>query len=181
MEAPCENCDQNRRHFLKEAGAIAISGVAVAVPAAAGLAVFLDPLRRRSGPSELVRVASLESLPKDGSPKQFSIVADRTDAWNRYASVPVGAVYLRRAGDKVEALNVVCPHAGCFVNYLSDRKQFLCPCHNSLFALDGSLANLKSPSARAMDALEVELRNGTEIWVRFQNFQTGKPEKIPAA
>jgi hypothetical protein len=32
-----------------------------------------------------------------------------------------------------------------------------------------------------MDALEVEVRGGKEIWVAFQNFQTGRAEKIPVA
>jgi hypothetical protein len=32
-----------------------------------------------------------------------------------------------------------------------------------------------------MDTLEVELRNGTEVWVKFQNFEAGKAKKIAVA
>jgi Rieske Fe-S protein len=94
----------------------------------------------------------------------------------------VGAVYLRKVGpDKVHALNVVCPHAGCFVSYAPDRSGYLCPCHNSTFGLDGSLKDAASPSPRAMDELEVEVRGGKEVWVKFQNFRAGVAKKIPAA
>ena len=110
------------------------------------------------------------------------MVANRSDAWNKYPHVPVGAVYLRRTGDKtIQALNVVCPHAGCFVDYVEDRKSFLCPCHSSSFALNGTIADPKSPSARPLDSLEVEIRNGAEIWVKFQNFRAGQAEKTPVA
>ena len=44
--------------------------------------------------------------------------------------------------------------------------------------IDGTIADPKSPSPRAMDELEAEVRNG-EVWVRFQNFRKGSPEKIP--
>jgi hypothetical protein len=30
-----------------------------------------------------------------------------------------------------------------------------------------------------MDELDVEIRKGDEIWVRFQDFATAKEEKIP--
>jgi menaquinol-cytochrome c reductase iron-sulfur subunit len=96
--------------------------------------------------------------------------------------VPIGAVYLRKTEtNQVIALNVVCPHAGCFVEFNSSRKVFSCPCHNSRFSLDGAIADRKSPSPRALDALEVEIRNQSEIWVKFQNFIAGHAEKIPVS
>lgn len=174
--------DSERRGFIKKACALLIGGVTVLLPTAAGLAVFFDPLRRKSQVGGKMRVTSLESLPKDGTPRKFSIRADRSDAWNKYPHAPVGAVYLRRAGEKkVEALNVICPHAGCFVDYRPGSRSFLCPCHNSKFNLDGTIADPRSPSPRPLDALEVEIRNETEVWVQFLNFRIGHAEKIPLA
>jgi Rieske Fe-S protein len=94
----------------------------------------------------------------------------------------VGAVYLQRlAGKQVRALNVVCPHAGCFVDFRGAESCFHCPCHNSSFSLDGKVLDPKSPSPRALDDLPVEVRNGTEIWVQFQNFRAGVKEKTPVS
>ncbi|MBI4663726.1 MAG: Rieske 2Fe-2S domain-containing protein [Verrucomicrobia bacterium] len=182
MDQPERLPKPGRRDFLKKAGSVFVGGLAATVPMAAGFTVFVDPLRRQGQNGDFVRVASIESLPADGVPRRFSIVADRSDAWNKSMQVPVGAVYLRRSADqKIEALNVVCPHLGCFVDYLAGEKGFSCPCHNSKFGLDGRLADPKSPSPRPLDTLEVELRNGTEIWVKFRNFLAGHAEKIPVS
>ena len=179
---PNKSAQTDRRSFFKKFFAIVLAGISTLVPIVAGLAVFLDPLRRKSSGKGFVRVATLDALPNDGAPRKFPVLADRVDAWNKFSNVPVGAVYLRRTADKkVEALNVVCPHAGCFVDFKAARGKFLCPCHNSLFAVDGKIADPSSPAARGLDTLEVELRNGKEIWVNFQNFRAGHAEKIPVA
>ena len=133
---------KSRRDFFKKSLAVVLGAISTIIPVAAGLTVFLDPLRRKSSGKGFVRVATLDALPNDGAPRKFPVLADRVDAWNRFSNVPIGAVYLRRtANDKVEALNVVCPHAGCFVDFKAERGKFLCPCHNSLFAVDGKIAD----------------------------------------
>ena len=130
--------------------------------------------------SAAIRIAPLSAVPNDGRPYKFPVISQHTDAWNKLPEVPIGAVYLRRTGEKtVEALNVVCPHAGCFVDFLSARACFFCPCHNSTFALDGEINDPKSPSPRGLDTLPVEIR-GSDIYVTFQNFRSGITKKIPA-
>ncbi len=169
----------HRRNFVKEALAGVIGLIAVVIPGLAGLAVMLDPLRRKAAGTLNLRVAALASLPEDGTPVKVPVIADKTDAWNKFSQIPIGAIYLRRKGkDAVEALNVVCPHAGCFVTYQKDRKDYLCPCHDSRFALDGSISSKDSPSPRGLDALQAEVREG-QVWVKFQNFHAGKKEKVP--
>lgn len=174
--------DPERRDFFRKASAVVLGGLSATVPVAAGIKVLLDPLGRASGTGELIKITTLDTLPTDGVPRQFTVVSSRTDAWNRYASTPVGAIYLRRLADgRVEALHAVCPHAGCFIDYAPARGGFFCPCHNSSFTLEGKIAEAKSPSPRPMDTLETEIRNETEVWVKFQNFRAGHPEKLPVA
>lgn len=159
-----------------------LGAIAVLVPASAALMVGLDPVRRRGrnvSTFPFVKVATLEAVPRDGTPRKFAVVADKIDAWNRVPNVPIGAVYLRRVEErKVVAIQVLCPHAGCFVDYQPEKKSFLCPCHNSLFGVDGSIQSADSPSPRGLDVLEVELRNRNEVWVKFQNFEAGRKEKV---
>lgn len=172
----------DRRGFVKKAATAVLGFLGILGPLGAGIAVLLDPLRRASGSGPLeVQVANLSSLPEDGVPRKFSIVASRVDAWNKSAATPIGAIYLRREpGKPIKALNVVCPHAGCFVDYAPARGGYLCPCHNSIFALDGKINDPASPSPRGLDELAVEIRNETEVWVKFQNYRAGVSEKIPA-
>ncbi|MDB6125871.1 MAG: (2Fe-2S)-binding protein [Pedosphaera sp.] len=175
----------DRRDFFRKALAVIIGGIAGIVPAIAGLRTFLDPLKHKSdvAPSgvPLIQVTTLDALPNDGVPRKFPVLANKTDAWNKYVNVPIGAVYLRRTpDDKVEALNVVCPHAGCFVDFVAEKGNFLCPCHNSLFTMDGKLADAKSPSPRALDSLKVEVKDGV-VSVAFQNFEAGRPDRVPVS
>jgi len=166
-----------RRTFLQAIGALVAGAVAILPPVVAGAATLLDPLRRRGGDASVVRVAALSALPEGGPPRRVTVVTDRTDAWTRYEATPVGAVYLRRDGDHISALNVVCPHAGCSVNLAPDGSHFACPCHRSRFELDGT--RVAGPAPRNLDALDVEIRNENEVWVRFQNFAPGTDEKVP--
>jgi menaquinol-cytochrome c reductase iron-sulfur subunit len=169
-----------RRGFLKRMAAGIIGTVVGIVPLLSGLAVLLDPLRRKSAGASAIHIASLSAIPEDGLPRKFSVLASRVDAWNKSPQTPIGAVYLRKMGPKtVKAFNVVCPHAGCFVEFVAAQKSYYCPCHRSAFALDGTIAS-SSPAKRGLDELDVEIRNGTEVWVKFQNFLAGKAEKIPA-
>lgn len=177
----CQSHKPTRRNFLVEGAAVVLGGLVAAVPLLAGLVAFFDPLRRRGNASDFVRVAPLDALPADGMPRRFTVYADCADAWNCFPQEPLGAIFLRRtAPNKVEALNNLCPHLGCPVDFNGQRKEFLCPCHNSLFTIDGAVVE-PSPSPRSLDTLDVELRdnNGTkEVWVKFENFYTDTPEKI---
>jgi menaquinol-cytochrome c reductase iron-sulfur subunit len=182
---------EERRRFLTKLLALVFGSVAGLIPVGAGLRVFLSPLANvgtggtggtAAPKNNAIHVTNLDLLPDDGVPRKFPVVADRRDAFSVYPNVPVGAVYLRRAKDQtVTALNVACPHAGCFVDYVPGDGRYFCPCHGSSFELSGAIHDPASPSPRGMDALEVELRNNSEVWVKFQNFVAGHKGKIPVA
>jgi menaquinol-cytochrome c reductase iron-sulfur subunit len=172
-----------RRNVLAAAVATIVGTFVGFVPLAAGMVTFLDPLLRRKkaggeGSQRLIRVASVDAIPTDGTPVQVPVIADLTDAWNREANQPIGAVYLRREDAKIVCFNAICPHAGCFVGYAADRKVFQCPCHTSSFQLDGERI-MPSPSPRNMDELTVDaqkLKSG-EVWIEFVNYYPGKEDR----
>jgi menaquinol-cytochrome c reductase iron-sulfur subunit len=168
-----------RRGFFAKAFSLLVAA-AIFLPAAlAGLASLLNPLRQKGEAGRRIRLATLDRIPEDGTPQKFAVLSDHSDAWTHYPREPIGAVFLRRNGPgRVEAFQVVCPHAGCFVGYDAAKKQFFCPCHSASFALDGKRLDATSPCPRGMDALEVEIRPGGEVWVNFQKFRTGIPQKL---
>lgn len=175
------NVLDQRRGFLAKLTALLLGAVAYTVPVAAGVVSFLNPWRQKSGAGRLMRLASLDTLPEDGTPRKFPVVMDRIDAWNRFPDEPVGAVFLRRTEEGVEAIQVVCPHNGCHVGYSPEKKQFYCPCHGANFALNGKRLDETSPSPRDLDTLEVEVRNDSEVWVKYENYRTGTPQKVAEA
>jgi len=172
-----------RRKFIRVAtvGASAVCGI---LPFAAGIPAVLDPVAKNSSDSDQVpwsRVAPLASLPEDGSPAKFEVILEKVvDAWTTYKDVPVGAVYLSRRKDEVIAFNLKCPHLGCAIDFRKQSKDYFCPCHNSSFALDGSITTENSPSPRPMDTMETKVENG-QVWLRFQHFRPNISEKVPLA
>jgi len=181
---------RERRTFLTAVlgGTIgAASGlVALVSTAGSGLATSLWPVWRKSTSTSgiLMPITSLDALASDGVPRRFPVIADRTDAWVRAKDQVVGGIFLVRTGeaeDSITAFQIVCPHAGCTIMYSADgndgKGEFLCPCHNAHFALDGKRLQQKSPSPRDMDTLEVTVKEGM-VFVKFENFELNTPEKV---
>jgi menaquinol-cytochrome c reductase iron-sulfur subunit len=177
-----------RRNFIAKVATAVVGAVLGLVPLVAGLAVFLDPLRRKKSGLGFLRVASLDSLPRD-IPRRYNVIADRIDAWSIYRNEPIGAVFLRRLPDKdgqaqVQAFQVTCPHAGCSVDFDLDGQIFRCPCHRSRWKSDGTLmptsSGKPSPSPRGLDELEVRIE-GDNVLVHYQEFRPATAEKIPIA
>jgi menaquinol-cytochrome c reductase iron-sulfur subunit len=171
---------ENRRGFLGRTVALVCGGFALLVPTAVGIAALLNPLRQKSQSGQFMRLGSLDVLPEDGTPRKVPVIADRTDAWNTYPAEPIGAVFLCRKGTEVSALQVICPHAGCSINYESSPGggKFFCPCHAASFDLAGKRTDATSPSPRDMDTLETEVRNQSEVWVKFETFGVGTAKKV---
>ena len=180
MSEPRVHDDPPRRNFLLEFWSFVVGGMVSVFPAAAGIAVWLDPLRNGAAGAKMVRIAPLEAIPADGVPRQFPVIKDVVDAWTFSPDERVGAVYLIRDSgtDEIVAFNVVCPHAGCFVGYDNASSKFQCPCHTSSFELDGSIIR-PSPSPRDMDRLEGTKVEDGWVYVPFTNFVVGRHEKIP--
>ena len=172
-KSPCSD----RRGFFCNLAAVG----AILVPAVAGIVALLNPLRQKGAAGRFVRLTLLDALPDDGTPQRVAVVAERTDAWTKYPPEPVGAVFLRRTGDKVSALQVICPHAGCSIDYAKTDEggRFFCPCHAAQFNLEGKRTDANSFSPRDMDSLEVEVRDNNDVWVKYETFVTGTAKKIP--
>jgi menaquinol-cytochrome c reductase iron-sulfur subunit len=183
---------EERRNFFVEAAAVVIGGMVGLFPVVAGLGVIFDPLfGKKKGPGGkevgggFVRITKIDSLPENGRPQQFPVVSDRLDAWNYFPNERIGSVFIRRVNEnEVQVFNSVCPHLGCLVSYAEGKDQFHCPCHNSAFQVHGEKIDNPSkpnPSPRALDTLEIDSEKLTqtgEIWVKFQNFYTGKEQKV---
>ena len=168
-----------RREFLS----IALGGAIVAAPTVVGLRVVLSPLFSRNAGGIVARLTTLDSLEVGGPPQAFKVIADKTDAWTTYKDLPLGLVYAQRfAEKKVVVFSASCPHAGCAVEYRREGAHgahYYCPCHESSFRTDGSLAPDNTQAKRGLDELEVDqekLEKG-EVWVRFQKFKAGISEK----
>lgn len=169
----------DRRSALRRLAA-ALWAIAIAIPTGVATVFGLDPILRKksaTGPRR-DRVTTLNSLPDDGTPVDFPVLADKVDAWNRFTNTEIGRVWLRKMPNgQVLAWNARCPHVGGLIDYKPDAEEFVCPLHHSLFKTDGERINKVAP--RAMDSLDVEIEDGV-VYVAYADFvlNTDSKEEI---
>ena len=118
-----------------------------------------------------MKVAKVAAL-KDGVPTKLAVVADQKDAWSLAKDVELGAIWVRKTNDKIEAFSCVCPHLGCAIGV--DADGFVCPCHTSRFDLEGHKES--GPTPRDMDALATKVE-GEDLYVDFKRFRVGTEDR----
>ena len=70
-----------------------------------------------------------------------------------------GRFYLARLEDGgFMALSLRCTHLGCSINWEDSKKRFVCPCHSSVFAINGNVENPPAPTA--LDYFPIKIENG---------------------
>ncbi|MBW4656110.1 MAG: Rieske (2Fe-2S) protein [Kaiparowitsia implicata GSE-PSE-MK54-09C] len=57
--------------------------------------------------------------------------------------------------DQLIALDAVCPHAGCAVDWQAESEMFVCPCHNSQFAASGDVT--QGPATSGLEPLTAQI------------------------
>ena len=111
------------------------------------------------------------------APDRQIVKIEQVDGWREAVSQkPVYVTKGNRKGavDNTEVLSAVCPHLGCEVPWDPDEGKFMCPCHGSQFAADGSL--IQGPAMRGMDTLPAKVEN-EDLMVRYEYYQALLPFK----
>jgi menaquinol-cytochrome c reductase iron-sulfur subunit len=162
----------DRRGALKTLAVVggALGCGALAVPT---VRFVTAPVHGGEGAGRWIKTVRLDSLP-EGEPRRVALVADHRDAWTMEKQMELGAAWLLRKGDAVQAWSVTCPHLGCAVNLRASGPGFNCPCHDSSFDADGK--RLDGPSPRDLDTLGTKVEDGF-VLVDFQRFRQGIPDK----
>jgi cytochrome b6-f complex iron-sulfur subunit len=67
------------------------------------------------------------------------------------------ALVIRQPGspDALVAVNPICPHAGCKVDWQADQSKYVCPCHGSQFNADGSVA--QGPATKSLGTYSAKI------------------------
>jgi menaquinol-cytochrome c reductase iron-sulfur subunit len=142
---PCRQDTTTRRSFYIGAiyGIWAAIAAALAIPASVYL--LLPPKARKE--DEWVEVGDITKLAPD-SPVEMVFRRNRVDGW-KITSEKGTAWVVKHADNSVTAFGPQCTHLGCAVHWDESKTEFLCPCHNSLFAIDGKVVS--GPAPRPLD------------------------------
>ena len=153
---------ETRRTFYVAAiyGIWGVISAALAIPA---LIYLLVPPKLRQQ-SAWVDAGDLSQVPT-GTPVEMTFRRMRVDGW-KVSSEQDTAWVLKTSSDQVIAYGPQCTHLGCAYHWDTAKNEFVCPCHNSLFSIDGRV--LGGPAPRPLDRYETRIEGNKLLLGRLQ-------------
>ena len=135
MEPNTESSGSSRRtfHLAVIYGFGAIISALVAIPTA--LYLLIPPKARKD--ANYIDAGDISQL-TPGTPVEMSFQETRFDGW-RLITEKKTAWVVKEADNKILAFGPQCTHLGCAYHWESDKNKFFCPCHNSVFSIDGKV------------------------------------------
>lgn len=104
-----------------------------------------EPPPAETEPASVVRVP-VSSIPEGG----------------RLETEHAGVLFeLRRQGDTVQAISLLCSHQMCHLEWRADDRRYFCPCHEGLFAEDGTV--VYGPPKRPLRRLDFVVEDGQVV------------------
>ena len=165
-----EEGGRSRRRFLELVVSLFTSliGIALAVP-------FLGTIigsSYRARKELYTKATALGGLPA-GRPVDIAYEETAADGFLQGRAVRHVWV-VKRSATEATVFSPICPHLGCRYAWDARDSLFKCPCHASVFRLDGTVVS--GPAPRPLDTLPSEVRDGV-LYVEWRQFEVGVPEK----
>lgn len=124
--------------------------------------LFAMPRFREGEFGGIIPIGSPDALPTTTSPPE---------------NFPKVKFWLSNTDDGVLAIYKVCTHLGCLYGWNDQETKFICPCHGSQFAKDGTF--LDGPAPRSLDRFVIQLVDPDTGEVISQTNEDGEPLIIP--
>ena len=149
-----ETLTPTRRKFYETVivGVQAIIGAALAIPA---VAYLLGPTKAHREDDWVEATDTNTLTPK--TPVEVFFRKSRTDGW-KVISEKKTAWVVKMADNNIVAYGPQCTHLGCAYHWDEGKTEFICPCHNSFFGIDGKVVS--GPAPRPLDRYETKIDNG---------------------
>lgn len=171
-ETQSDPVETARRTFLKLATGVflALCSLIVAIPL---IGSFVGPAFRAKKAAWL-DFGKIAGIPV-GRPVSLKILGRDVNAYIQQQVVRDVWV-VRSTPSEWRVYSPICPHLGCHYTWNPETGRFECPCHGSVFALDGRV--LGGPAPRSLDILETKVESG-DLIVQWERFKPGVAEKVP--
>ena len=136
----------------------AVFGIGGLITAALGLpaiAYIVGPALKQ-GSDLWIRLGAVSKVEID-NPTLFKTTVETETGWIN-TEEEVSAYVLTQNGQDFEVMSNICTHLGCRVRWIAEDERFYCPCHNGVFAKDGSVVS--GPPPRPLDRFENKVEDG---------------------
>ena len=143
-----------RRDFMR----VAIAGIGGLISVAIGLpaiAYIIGPAIKQNIDT-WIRLGSISKVELN-NPTLFKTTIETQTGWIN-SQEEFSAYILTENGQDFIAMSNICTHLGCRVRWIPDEEGFFCPCHNGVFAKDGSVVS--GPPPRPLDRFESKVEDG---------------------
>lgn len=141
--------------------------IAAALSLPALVYLFLPPKMRIA--EEWVEVADLAKL-RANVPSEVMFRRNRVDGW-KVQSEKSTAWVVKQADNSVVAFGPQCTHLGCAYHWEERKNEFLCPCHSSLFGVDGKVVS--GPAPRPLDRYDTKVQGGKLLLGQLRESEEG--------
>jgi Rieske Fe-S protein len=121
-----------------------IMGIVVGLPA---IGYLVSPATRSQKAEAWMPLGALENY-TIGVPTLFSFTRTQKNGWEKTVN-SYGVYVLRKNGDQVKVLSNICTHLGCRVRWHPDIQEYVSPCHDGHFDIEGNVT--KGPPPRQLD------------------------------
>ncbi len=118
------------------------------------------------------KLTSVNSIPEN-NPVNLPFTMTEEDAYIKNIQ-PENVWAVKLNEPEVTVYSPICPHLGCRYQWHPDRKLFICPCHHSIFKLDGQVVS--GPAPRPLDTLPTKVKNNY-LYVLWERFKPGIAKK----
>lgn len=147
--------DPERRTFLIRTINVIGGGIAAAVGVPAAVYVLGSALGAE-GTQTWIRLGSAGSIEPGAPPTLMKATVSRRTGY--LVEEQEISVFVTTDGAEYTLLSNVCTHLGCRVRWVDDQEGFFCPCHNAVFAPDGSVVS--GPPPRPLDRFDYKVEEG---------------------
>ncbi len=143
-----------RRNFMKAAiaGIGGLIGAAIGLPA---IPYIMGPALQKES-DDWIQLGSISKVELN-IPTLFKKTLETQTGWIN-TEEEISVYVLTTNGQDYVVMSNVCTHLACRVRWIPEKDSFFCPCHNGVFAKDGTV--VAGPPPRPLDRFESKVEDG---------------------
>lgn len=145
----------SRRDFIKSI-TVLVGGVISIMTGLPVIGYLLSPALRKEEDTSTISLGSLEKYPV-GIPTYFAYTNTQINGWERTAK-SIGMYVVRKEDSSVRVFSDICTHLGCLVTWHPETQDYISPCHDGHFDIEGFVT--KGPPPRPLDEFETIIEDG---------------------
>jgi menaquinol-cytochrome c reductase iron-sulfur subunit len=155
MKSKGNSSQLTRRDFVKVVSTF-LGTIIGAVLGISAIGYLISPARSDPKLDDWVSLGPLETYPI-GLPTRFNFTRSKTHGWEKNV-YSYGVYVLRKSHEQVRVFSDICTHLGCRVTWHADIQEYVSPCHDGHFDIDGNVT--KGPPPRPLDQYEAKIEDG---------------------